>query len=181
MKDWVVNGKNTQEKLCFLASMPHQNCADFMSYKLKFWLENTTELLEKQNCTSWLSNLEIDQVIDEEYLVSRAGTEKSTEVREWLGARESTNAIVKGGANPLKSSKDKLMQLAKDSENAAMRCDLVHIVSCTRDEILEQSWPDGHLLVNLKKRQSDRTFAELWRGLGSNNNKKDSCISVNIW
>ena len=81
-----------------------------MSCKLKFWLENTTELLEKQDCTSWLPNLEIDQVIDEEYLQSRAGTEKSTEVRKWWSANESTNAIVKGGANPLKSSKDKLLQ-----------------------------------------------------------------------
>ena len=60
-----------------------------------------------------------------------------------------------------------------DSENAAMRCDLVHIVSCTRDEILEQSWPEGHWLVNLKKRQSRLgTFDEVWRDLGSNNNKR---------
>ena len=39
-----------------------------MVTKLGFGLRKQKELLEKENCTSWLPNLEINQVIDEEYL-----------------------------------------------------------------------------------------------------------------
>ena len=100
----------------------------------------------------WLPKLEINQVIDKEYLHLRAGTEKSIEVCKWWVAHESTNAIIKGGANLLTSSKDTIIQWDNDAENAAMRYDLVHIVSCTCDKILEQFWPERHWMVNLKKR-----------------------------
>ena len=36
LQKWAVTGKNTQKKLCFLESMPHQDHGDFMGYKLKF-------------------------------------------------------------------------------------------------------------------------------------------------
>ena len=51
-----------------------------MSYKVKYWLENTKELLRIQDCRSQLPKLEIDQVIDEEYLQTQDGTEESSEV-----------------------------------------------------------------------------------------------------
>lgn len=172
LEQWAMKGSDKQETLVFLASMRHQNPANFMSYKLKFWVEKTTELLKK-DCTSWLPLLKTDQVIDEEYLKSSEGTEKSMKVREWWTAHESTHAIVNGGANPLKSSKKELVQWAKEPKHAALRSDLVRIVACTRDKILEQSWPEGHWLVNLKKRQRRLgTFDEVWHDLESNKKSK---------
>ena len=93
-----------------------------------FWLKKTKELLEKEDCTSWLPNLEIDQVIDEEYLQTKSGTERSTEVREWWSSSESINAMLIAGSNLLKSGDDDLMQWANESEDASMRHDLVQII-----------------------------------------------------
>ena len=49
-----------------------------------------------------------------------------------------------------------------------MHCDLVNIVSCTRDTIFEQFCPQGHWFVSPKKRQRDRIFDKVWCDLGSN-------------
>ena len=55
------------------------------------------------------------------------------------------------GPNPLKSGEDELMQRVNELEDASMRHDLVQIILCTCNEIIEQSLPKGHWLVNLKK------------------------------
>ena len=64
------------------------------------------------------------------------------------------------------------MQWANELEDASMRHDLVQIVSCTHNEIIEQSWPEGHWLVNLKKRKQDSWFDKVLCNQGINKRDK---------
>ena len=72
------------------------------------------------------------------------------------------------GPNLVKSGEDELIQWVNESEDASMRHDPVQIVSCTCNEILEQSCLKGHWLVHLKKRKQASGFDKVLRNLGIN-------------
>ena len=57
----------------FLASIASQNDANSFSYKVAFWREDTKVLVKQGGYDSWLPRLEVDGVINEEYLETNTG------------------------------------------------------------------------------------------------------------